>query len=91
MTVDAERTVQNRIIGLLGKEFGFEYRGNLKDFDNTNINERVLRGFLVEKQKLNGSQAASVIMKLKTAAQCTSFDDLYNANKAVYQMLRYPV
>ena len=91
MTVDAERTVQNRIIGLLRKEFGFEYWGNLKDFDNTNINERVLRGFLVEKQKLNESQAASVVMKLKAAAQCTSFDDLYNANKAVYQMLRYPV
>lgn len=91
MTVDAERTVQNRIVGLLRKEFGFEYWGNLKDFDNTNINERVLRAFLVEKQKLNESQAASVIMKLKAAAQCTSFDDLYNANKTVYQMLRYPV
>ena len=60
MTVDTERTVQNRIIGLLRKEFGFEYWGNLKDFDNTNINERVLSGFLVEKQKLNESQAASV-------------------------------
>ena len=38
MTVDAERTVQNRIVGLLRNELGFEYWGNLKDFDNTNIN-----------------------------------------------------
>ena len=91
MTVESERAVQNRVIELLRKEFGFEYWGNLRDFENTNLNERVLRNFLVEKQKLTDSQAAGVVRKLKVAALCTSFDDLYNANKAVYQMLRYPV
>ena len=91
MTIETERAVQNRVIELLRKEFGFEYWGNLRDFENTNLNERVLRNFLVEKQKLTDSQAAGVVRKLKVASLCTSFDDLYNANKAVYQMLRYPV
>ena len=91
MTIENERAVQNRVIALMRTKLGFGYWGNLKDQDNTNINANVLSEFLEQHERLSPGQILSVTAKLKQAAHCTSKSALYNANKAVYQMLRYPV
>ena len=89
--MNPERAVQNRIIKLLQKYNGYEYIGNLKDTDNTNIREDILRTFLMERQELTSAQATEAIRKLKETAVCANKDALYNSNKAVYSTLRYPV
>ena len=88
MTIENERAVQNRVIALMRTKLGFGYWGNLKDQDNTNINANVLSEFLEQHERLSPGQISSVTAKLKQAAHCTSKSALYNANKAVYQMLR---
>ena len=91
MTIEMEREVQNRVIALLRTKLGYGYWGNLKDQDNGNINVAVLEEFLANKQKLTKAQISSTVAKLKQTAHCTSRTTLYNANKDVYNMLRYPV
>ena len=91
MTIDIERAVQNRVIGLIRSKLGYTYWGNLKDQDNSNINVAVLEDFLASRQKLTPAQISGVIAKLKLAAHCASKTALYNANKEVYRMLRFPV
>ena len=91
MTIEIERTVQNRVIALLRTKFGYGYWGNLKEQDNGNINAAVLEEFLANVQKLTKSQISGVIAKLKQTAHCSSKAALYNANKEVYRLLHYPV
>lgn len=91
MTVEIERAVQNRIVALLRTRLGYGYWGNLKDQDNGNVNEAVLREFLANKQKLTPNQISGVIAKLKQTVHCTSKAALYNANKETYRILRFPV
>ena len=90
-STNSERAVQNRIIKLLCDKNGYEYIGNLKDVENGNIREEILRQFLMERQELKSAQATEAIRKLKEAAFCANKDALYNNNKAVYNTLRYPV
>ena len=90
-STNSERAVQNRIIKLLHNYNGYEYIGNLKDSENTNIREDILRTFLMERQELTSAQATEAIRKLKDAAFCANKEGLYNSNKAVYNSLRYQV
>ena len=90
-STNSERAVQNRVIKLLCEKNGYEYIGNLKESENTNIREEILRTFLMERQELTSAQASEAIRKLKEAAFCANKDALYNSNKAVYNTLRYPV
>lgn len=89
--MNPERAVQNRVIKLLCDKNGYEYIGNLKDIENGNIREEILRQFLEERQELTSAQATEAIRKLKEAAFCANKEALYNSNKAVYNTLRYPV
>lgn len=90
-SMNPERAVQNRVIKLLCDKNGYEYIGNLKDIENGNIREEILRQFLEERQELTSAQATEAIRKLKEAAFCANKEALYIANKAVYNTLRYPV
>ena len=90
-STNSERAVQNRVIKLLCAKNGYEYIGNLKESENTNIREEILRTFLMERQELTSAQASEAIRKLKEVAFCANKDALYNSNKAVYNTLRYPV
>lgn len=91
MIIEIERAVQNRVIALLRTKLGYGYWGNLKDQDNGHINAAVLEAFLANVQKLTKAQISGVVAKLRQAAHCTSKAALYNANKDVYRMLRFPV
>ena len=56
MTIENERAVQNRVIGLIRSKLGYTYWGNLKDQDNANINVDVLSEFLERKQQFEVSR-----------------------------------
>ena len=61
---------------------------NWEDRDNnSNIEEAALRTFL--KQKYSDELVAKAIFALKKEATINNNDDLYTANKEVYNMLRY--
>ena len=82
-----EREVQNRVVRLLCNIHGYQYAGNLEEYENKNIREDVLKRFLTERQGLNSLQAAETVRKLKDAAYCSSASELYNSNKAAYELL----
>ena len=82
-----EREVQNRVIRLLCNVHGYQYAGNLEEYENKNIREDVLKSFLVKKQGLNAIQADETVRKLKEAAYCGSASELYNSNKETYNLL----
>lgn len=89
--VNSERKVQNRIIKLLCDYNDYTYLGNFHDTENKPYIEEILVKFLSEKQGCTSNQANEAVRKLKDAvAMCSGKDTLYNANKEVYRLLRYP-
>lgn len=89
--VNSERAVQNRIIKLLHDYADYNYLGNFHDTENKPYIEEIVLKFLVERQGCKPGQAAEALRKLKDAvAMCSGKDTLYNANKEVYRLLRYP-
>ena len=84
----SEREVQNRLIKQVRTVHSlYQYAGNLKDQENGNIREEVLRRFLIERQNLNDTQASETIKKLRDASTCAKAVDLYDANKRTYELL----
>ena len=89
--VNPERKVQNRVINLLCKFNDYIYLGNFHDTENQPYIEEILGEFLSNKQGCTDSQVKEVIKKLKgIVAQCSGRSSLFNANKEIYQLLRYP-
>lgn len=89
--VRSERATQNRVIDLLCKFNDYSYIGNLQDKENKPYIEKITKEFLTKQQGCTEKQASAVVRKLKNAvAQCTTQDSLYNANKEIYHLLRYP-
>ena len=80
-----ERETQNRVIALFCDNLGYEYLGNKQDKNNSNIEEQYLIEFL-QKRGYPPDIIARAIEKLRRAA---NQNDLYDANKAVYNLLRY--
>ncbi|ALG66637.1 type I restriction endonuclease subunit R [Beggiatoa leptomitoformis] len=90
-TVDKpERATQNRVIKLFSEQLGYTYLGNLQSKpDNRNIEPPQLSKYL----SANGYSQAHInkaLDKLQTTAN-NHAQNLYNNNKAVYQLLRYGV
>ncbi|MGI6224518.1 MAG: type I restriction endonuclease subunit R, partial [Prevotella sp.] len=88
--LDPEREVQNQVINLLHNVHGYEYLGNLKEQENSNIRKDELMTFLTEKQHCTEKQAKEAVDKLSADAVCTDVQHLYDQNKEVYHDLRYP-
>lgn len=89
--VNPERKVQNRVINLLHKFNGYTYLGNFHDTENKPYIESITKEFLTKKQGCSENQANEAIKKLKDlVAQCSGKDSLYNSNKEIYHLLRYP-
>lgn len=85
-TPDLEIKVQDRVKHWLIEELGYTYLGNLRDTENTNIREDLLRKHLVacgyDKDRID--KAIAELTKKASAR-----GDLYECNKAVYSLLRY--
>lgn len=85
-----ERETQNRVVRLFRDRLGYEYGGNLEDQDNTNVDQALLRQNLlvrgVDEELVNRA-----IQQLLTAASLGTGQSLYDANRKVYDLLRYGV
>ena len=86
-----ERIVQNRVVKLFRNTLNYNYLGNWIDRENnSNIEEKLLRSFLKEKQEYDDGLISKAIRQLKDAAGNQS-RTLYDNNKEVYSLLRYGV
>jgi len=93
MTTVGQREIrtQRRVIDFFHEALGYEYLGNWKDRPgNANIEEDLLRRWL-ERQGHNEKIIAQVLRQLGQAAAITGSKNLYDANRAVYGLLRYGV
>ena len=83
----SERMTQNRVIKLFQDKLHYRYLGNWYDRENnSNIEAALLTAFL--RKKYSDNLITKALHKLNQAASGTS---LYEANKAVYSLLRYGV
>ncbi len=84
-----ERATQNRIVQLFQQQLHYRYIGNLEDEDyNSNLREADLLAFLTKKGYSN-NLIVKALADFKKAIAINTTDDLYQANKAVYSILRY--
>lgn len=84
-----ERPTQNRVVQLFQKELKYRYVGNLEKMENnSNVDEVLLRAFLLKKGYSEILIDKAVFMFQK-AVSINAGDDLYQANKNVYSLLRY--
>lgn len=85
-----ERKTQDRIVALLRDRMGYHYLGNWEERGgNSNIEEELLRAFLVRSDK-SPATIDKAITALKRAAGDQSAS-LYELNKELYGILRYGV
>lgn len=86
-----ERATQDRVIRLFQKELGYEYLGNWKDDVRViPVEEDLLRNFLVNIKGYSDTLATKAIEQFVRAASNIGIG-LFEANKEVYEMLRYGV
>jgi type I restriction enzyme R subunit len=83
----SERITQNRVINLFQDKLQYRYLGNWNDRENnSNIEAALLTAFL--RKNYSDNLITKALHKLNQAASGPS---LYEANKAVYSLLRYGV
>lgn len=86
-----ERETQNRVIELFQDSLGYEYLGN---WEYRTANSNVDVALLAQNLRARGysdNLISKAIDKLKSAASLGGGRDLYEANRAVYGLLRYGV
>jgi len=84
-----ERLVQNRIAKLFVEQLGYSYVGNLHDsLANTNIRDERLRSWLAERGHAE-ELITRALEELRRRAAVGAGRSLYDANEAVYSLLRY--
>ncbi|UFP95117.1 type I restriction endonuclease subunit R [Gloeobacter morelensis] len=88
--VQTEREAQDRVIALFRNELGYRYLGDWHDRDdNSNIEETLLTAYL-EGRGYSSPQISKVLDRLRAEADHPN-RDLYENNRAVYELLRYGV
>lgn len=86
-----ERLTQHRVIKLFRENLDYVYLGNWEDrTDNSNIEEKLLHDYLVDKAGYPEDLVRWAIFKLQTEAR-NNDRNLYGNNKEVYKLLRYGV
>ncbi|MBD2068908.1 HsdR family type I site-specific deoxyribonuclease [Leptolyngbya sp. FACHB-671] len=86
-----ERITQNRVVKLFQEQLSYTYLGNWSDRDhNRNIEAGLLTQWL-EQQGISDILINKVLRQLDQAAALGEGQNLYDANKAVYRLLRYGV
>ncbi|ERT07342.1 type I site-specific deoxyribonuclease, HsdR family protein [Lyngbya aestuarii BL J] len=91
MIGEKEIVTQNRIIQLFQNQLGYTYLGNWQYRENNrNIETELLTQWLT-KQGINQTLINKTLRELGQAAALGDIQNLYDANKAVYSLLRYGV
>ena len=86
-----ERATQNRVIKLFHEDLGYTYLGDWQDrAGNSNIEEGLLSDYLSKKGGYSPEQVSRALHALRSEANNAN-RDLYDNNKAVYELLRYGV
>jgi len=86
-----ERQTQARVVRLFHKELGYDYLGNWLDREgNRNIEEGLLRSWLA-RRGYSENLISRALHQLDKAAALGEGKHLYDANRAVYDLLRYGV
>jgi type I restriction enzyme R subunit len=82
-----ERKTQNRVIALVRDSLGYEYLGDLTEYDNENIIENQLRKSLRERGYTEVLVDRAVEELIRVSRDTTK--NLYERNRIVYDLLRY--
>ncbi|PEN09583.1 restriction endonuclease subunit R [Longimonas halophila] len=86
-----ERSTQDRIVTLFRDTLGYRYLGDWGDrADNRNVEEGLLTRWL-DQQGYDAPIVSRAVRKLKQAAALGGSTTLYEANRDVYELLRYGV
>lgn len=85
-----ERATQNRVVRLFRNRLKYQYGGNREDQDNTNVDEALLRRNLLARG-VDEELVNRAIQQLLTASSLGAGQSLYDANRRVYDLLRYGV
>lgn len=87
---EIERHTQNRIIKLFKEQLGYTYLGNWEDRpNNANIDVNLLKDYLINTAKYPKDLVNRAVYLLHTEALSFSDMSLYQANKNVYEKIRY--
>lgn len=85
-----ERDSQNRIVKLFQDKLEYDYLGDWQDrVGNSNVEEEYVADFLRD-QGYSKTQIEKALFELKKAAAIQT-EDLFDSNKAVYNLLRFGV
>lgn len=84
-----EKKTQARVVALFRDRLCYDYLGDRSDLDNRNIEETLLRAWLVKRGE-DETLINRALHELNRAAGDTS-KSLYDRNKEVYELLRYGV
>jgi type I restriction enzyme R subunit len=82
-----ERKTQNRVIALVRDSLGYEYLGDLTEYDNENIIETQLRKSLRDRGYTKVLVDRAVEELIRVSRDTTK--NLYERNRIVYDLLRY--
>jgi type I restriction enzyme, R subunit len=86
-----ERRTQDRVVQLLRRQLGYDYLGNWKDRAGTSNIEVDQLSQNLRDRGYDDALVSKAIEQLKKAAVIGAGRDLYEANYAVYELLRYGV
>lgn len=85
-----ERATQDRVVAHFQHSLGYRYLGNLHDADNRNIREADLHAWL-QQRGVPDVLIGRALRQLDIEAALGEGKTLYDANKAVYRLLRYGI
>ena len=88
---EVERKTQSRVIKHFSDVLGYEYLGDYKDRENNRNVEREVLELNLRARGYDDNLINKAIDKLLSDASLGSGRDLYEANRDVYQLLRYGV
>jgi type I restriction enzyme, R subunit len=86
-----ERITQNRVVNLFCQQLGYSYLGNWDTRPNNRNIEPDLLSQWLQQQGISQILIGKTLRELDKAAALGEGQNLYDANKAVYRLLRYGV